>query len=58
MPGCLSYIIAKDSADPDAIWVTEVWESKDRHAASLQLRAVRSAITRAKPIIAGFKTTL
>ena len=25
MPGCLSYVIAKDVADADAIWVTEVW---------------------------------
>ncbi|TIU94801.1 MAG: antibiotic biosynthesis monooxygenase, partial [Mesorhizobium sp.] len=25
MPGCLSYIIATDPADADAIWVTEVW---------------------------------
>ena len=24
MPGCLSYIVAKDSADESAIWVTEV----------------------------------
>ncbi|TIV14547.1 MAG: antibiotic biosynthesis monooxygenase, partial [Mesorhizobium sp.] len=25
LPGCLSYIIATDPADADAIWVTEVW---------------------------------
>lgn len=25
MPGCLSYIIAKDPADADAIWITEAW---------------------------------
>jgi len=25
MPGCLSYIIAVDPADPDALWITEVW---------------------------------
>ena len=24
LPGCLSYIIATDPADADAIWVTEV----------------------------------
>jgi len=27
MPGCLSYIVAKDPADADAIWVTETWEN-------------------------------
>ncbi len=27
MPGCLSYVVANDPRDPDALWVTEVWES-------------------------------
>lgn len=25
MPGCLSYIVALEESDPQAIWVTEVW---------------------------------
>ena len=28
MPGCLSYVIATDPTDGDAIWITEVWESQ------------------------------
>ena len=54
MPGCLSYIVAEDMADPDALWVTEVWDSKESHAASLQLPMVQAAIAKARPIIAGF----
>lgn len=54
MPGCLSYVVALDTANPDAIWVTEVWDSRESHVASLKLPAVRAAITKAKPIIAGF----
>jgi quinol monooxygenase YgiN/uncharacterized glyoxalase superfamily protein PhnB len=54
MPGCLSYIIAKDPADADAIWITEVWDSEASHQASLSLPAVREAITRARPLIASF----
>jgi len=54
MPGCLSYIIAQDPTDPDALWITEVWDSRESHAASLQLPAVQAAITRARPILAGF----
>lgn len=54
MPGCLSYIIATDPADADALWITEVWDSDDSHRASLALPAVKDAITRARPIIAGF----
>lgn len=54
MPGCLSYVIARDPADADAIWITEVWEDEASHDASLALPAVREAITRARPLIAGF----
>lgn len=54
MPGCLSYIVAKDPADPDAIWVTEAWDSAESHRASLSLPAVQDAIRRARPLIAAF----
>lgn len=54
MPGCLSYVVAKDPADADAIWITEVWDSEQSHKASLSLPSVRQAITRGKPLIAGF----
>lgn len=54
MPGCLSYIIARDAKDANAIWVSEVWDSKDSHAASLTLPQVKAAIAKAKPLIAGF----
>jgi quinol monooxygenase YgiN len=54
MPGCLSYIVAKDPADAEAIWITEVWDSQESHRASLSLPAVRQAIAKAKPIIASF----
>jgi len=54
MPGCLSYIVAKDLKDENAIWITEVWDSKDSHAASLKLPAVQAAIARGRPLIAGF----
>ncbi|WP_162202524.1 putative quinol monooxygenase [Pseudoxanthomonas suwonensis] len=54
MPGCLSYVVAEDGEDEDALWVTEVWDNADSHQASLQLPAVRDAIARARPLIAGF----
>jgi quinol monooxygenase YgiN len=54
MPGCLSYVVARDPSNADAIWITEVWDNKASHDASLSLPAVRAAITRAKPLIAGF----
>lgn len=54
MPGCLSYIVAHDPLDPDAIWITEAWDSKANHAASLQLASVKAAIAKGRPMIAGF----
>jgi quinol monooxygenase YgiN len=54
MPGCLSYIVAQDPTDADAIWVTEVWDSQDSHRASLSLPSVQQAISRGKPLITGF----
>ena len=54
MPGCLSYIVARDPADENAIWITEAWDSAESHRASLSLPAVREAIGRARPLIAGF----
>lgn len=54
MPGCLSYIIAKDTADADAIWITEVWDSEASHQASLTLSSVQAAIGQGRSLIAGF----
>ena len=54
MPGCLSYIVAKDPADANAIWITEVWDSEASHAASLSLPQVKEAIAKGRPLIAGF----
>lgn len=54
MPGCLSYIIAADATDPDALWITEVWDSADSHRDSLKLPSVQAAIAKGRPLIAGF----
>ena len=54
MPGCLSYVIATDPADSDALWITEVWDSQASHQASLSLPAVQAAIAKGRPMIAGF----
>jgi Uncharacterized conserved protein len=54
MPGCRSYVIARDPGSDDGIWITEVWDSKEQHAASLDIPAVRETIGKARPLIAGF----
>jgi len=55
MPGCFSYVVAKDAADENTIWVTEVWDSESSHDASLLLPAVKNAIAQAKGIVASFE---
>jgi quinol monooxygenase YgiN len=52
MPGNLIYVVAKDPANPDKLWITEVWDSAASHMASLKLPQVQAAIAKARPIIA------
>lgn len=54
MPGCFSYVVAKDAADENTIWVTEVWDSMASHEASLSLPAV-NAIPRGTAIVSNFE---
>jgi quinol monooxygenase YgiN len=54
MPGCHSYVVAYEPDDPDVLWVTEVWESKESHTASLALPSVLSAIREGQPMIGGY----
>lgn len=54
MPGCKSYIIAKDPSDENAVWITEVWESQADHLDSLKLPQVQAAIAKGRPFITGF----
>jgi quinol monooxygenase YgiN len=47
MPGCRSYIVARDPASEDGIWITEVWDSQAEHQGSLQLPHVQAMIAKA-----------
>jgi quinol monooxygenase YgiN len=54
LPGCKSYIVAFDTTDQDSLWITEVWESQEKHRASLTLGPVQDAIAKGRPLIADF----
>lgn len=56
MPGCLIYVVARDAADPDAVLVSEVWDSKASHEASLSIPEVRATIAEGRQLIASFET--
>jgi len=53
MPGCRQYLVSEDLGDETTIWVFEVWEDKNAHAASLQDDRVRSLINEAMPLMGG-----
>ncbi len=54
LPGCVSYVVAEDVEDESVLWVSEVWDSEESHAASLELPAVQAAIAKARPVLVGF----
>ena len=56
MPGCHSYIVAKDAQDADVIWVSEVWDSAEMQKASMDIPNVKQSVEQAMPMIAGFET--
>ncbi|MDZ3830462.1 MAG: antibiotic biosynthesis monooxygenase [Sphingopyxis sp.] len=56
MPGNMGYLVGEDSANSDALWVVELWETQEAHTASLQHPAVRAAIAKGRPLIAAFGT--
>lgn len=45
-------------AEADAIAITEVWDDKAAHDASLQLESVQALIANARPLIAGMGDSL
>lgn len=55
MPGCFSYVVAKDAADENVLWVTEVWDSQASHDAALSLLAVKAAIPQGRALVSNFE---
>lgn len=53
LPGCRLYVVCEVPSEPDAVAIFEVWDDQAAHDASLQLERVRSAIAKARPLIAG-----
>jgi quinol monooxygenase YgiN len=51
--GCDLYVVSVSAADDVTIWVTEVWQTKEQHDASLQLPETKAAIGKAMPMLTG-----
>ena len=51
-PDCELYVVSRSPDDPSAVWVSEVWTSREAHAASLDDPGTRELIAEARPLIA------
>ena len=51
--GSKVYAIGRDENDPNSVYVTEIWDSKDDHNYSLKVESIRELIMKAMPIIDG-----
>ena len=51
--GCNAYIVSLSNADSDTIHITEVWQTKAHHEASLQLPEIKASIAKAIPMLTG-----
>lgn len=51
--GCKLYVIGTDKTDLNAVYVTEIWDSKEDHDNSLNVAGVRELIMKAMPILDG-----
>lgn len=49
--GCNLYVVGRDGHDANAIWVTEIWDTKEDHDNSLNVEGVRDLISKAIPIL-------
>lgn len=53
---CEVYIVSVNEEEPNAIWVTEIWQDELAHQASLSLDAVKMLIQKGGPLISGMET--
>ena len=51
--GCLAYEVGTNDAEPDTVFVIELWENAEAHRASLALPEVQASIAAARPLLSG-----
>lgn len=51
--GCLAYEVGTNDAEPDTVFVIELWQDAAAHQASLALPEVQASIAQARPLLSG-----
>lgn len=54
--GCELYVVGHSEENKNAVYITEIWTSKEDHEASLSVPGVRELIGEAMPILAEMPT--
>lgn len=49
---CRLYVVSTAESDPNGVWVTEIWDSPEDHAASLKHPETQKLIAETMPLIA------
>jgi quinol monooxygenase YgiN len=49
---CSLYMVSRSPTDPDAVYVTEAWNSKEAHDAGLETDGAKELIAQAMPLMA------
>ena len=49
---CRLYLVSTTASDPNGVWVTEVWDNANDHAASLKRPETQELIAETMPLIA------
>jgi quinol monooxygenase YgiN len=52
LAACRLYVVSTSESDPNGVWVTEIWDSPEDHAASLTRPETRQLIAETMPLIA------
>ena len=52
-PGCYLYVVSTSMEEPDAVWVSEAWRSKNHYEAWMSRPDVIQQISAMAPFIAG-----
>jgi quinol monooxygenase YgiN len=51
-PGCRLYVVNISPEEPDTVWVTEIWDSREAHDASLSAEGAAELIAETMPLLA------
>lgn len=52
VPACLLYVVNTSESEPDAVWVSEIWQDQASHGASLSMPGVRDLVQSTMPLLA------